>query len=714
MSKKRLSKQQNTNEQNRNEKIYTDRNENIDKNSEINTDRNKERDKVRYGFLNKFLIKFLKKYNIPFHSFYIEPSESESKFKTDLKGVDQEKLEKIVQENNAYLSILETLIEDIISNDDAETIKYAFDYGILDVDARFKDGTTPLFKACVLGKYKVAKQLIKLGADVNLTSEGYTPLSIACGANRIDIVKLLLENGAKVNFTEQKITPLEVAIAQNNVQIVKILLDKGADPNLFCLRPPLFAACESGNKEIINLLISHGANMNILYAPFRPITVDNTISLLSYMVYLAKEDVIKLLIDHGIDLNIKNGNGMTALSYLSVQSYRYLNDNTIKTLIKNRTTPPSKEEYKIMLFRIAKELIKAGADINSEDNDGWTPLMFACKYGEEQLVKLFLKAGADPNHRSKAGTTPLSIAAVNNQIGVIRFLIEAGADPNITSSTGKTPLIKATEKGYLEAVRTLIENGADLDIRDEEGNTALSYAIITQRKDIIRLLLKNKANPNVKISRSLTLKELLKEGIPLFIAENLKKYGFEENSKIKISFSCLSFALFQGDIDIIESLLENGADVELIDNGLTPLMIAVLSNKKEIVKSILKYKPNINAKGISNITAMHLAAMKNKDSDIIDLLINYGADIEARDSAGLPPIVYAIQSNNTNAAKALIKYGAKTNFKFPDGRSLFVYAVQNKFSDISLISGGDDIEPIALDFKEITKEKSKRSIKKKD
>ena len=58
---------------------------------------------------------------------------------------------------------------------------------------------------------------------------------------------------------------------------------------------------------------------------------------------------------------------------------------------------------------IAKFVIKAGADLNLQDEVGDTALMYASNAGSTEMVKILLKAGADPNIPDKDGNTPLHL-----------------------------------------------------------------------------------------------------------------------------------------------------------------------------------------------------------------------------------------------------------------------------------------------------------------
>eukprot|EP00919_Chromeraceae_sp_WS-2016_P076936 GHVR01182052.1.p1 GENE.GHVR01182052.1~~GHVR01182052.1.p1 ORF type:complete len:116 (+),score=15.91 GHVR01182052.1:30-377(+) len=79
---------------------------------------------------------------------------------------------------------------------------------------------------------------------------------------------------------------------------------------------------------------------------------------------------------------------------------------------------------------IARLLIDKGADVNSRENDGYTPLIWASNRGHTDIARLLIDKGADVNSKDKDGTTPLISASEFGHTEIVRFLIEKGADVN--------------------------------------------------------------------------------------------------------------------------------------------------------------------------------------------------------------------------------------------------------------------------------------------
>ena len=79
--------------------------------------------------------------------------------------------------------------------------------------------------------------------------------------------------------------------------------------------------------------------------------------------------------------------------------------------------------------------------------------------------------GANPNTQDHNGWTPLHEVAQRNHVGLLRLLLDAGANPNVPGGDDNyTPLHDAADAGHVEIIKLLIERGADKGVRDRTGN----------------------------------------------------------------------------------------------------------------------------------------------------------------------------------------------------------------------------------------------------
>lgn len=164
------------------------------------------------------------------------------------------------------------------------------------VNAKDKDGATPLHWAACSGFAEIAELLIDAGADVNATNkEGTSVLPWAILNARTEVAELLIDAGADVDVITGGRSMLHWAIAGEQPEIAELLIESGADVNLKSEdgTTPLHWAVISGQDEIVELLIDNGANIN----------TRNTfgLSIMDVAIKTGNDRIINLLKDHGAE-----------------------------------------------------------------------------------------------------------------------------------------------------------------------------------------------------------------------------------------------------------------------------------------------------------------------------------------------------------------------------------------------------------------------------
>jgi quinoprotein dehydrogenase-associated probable ABC transporter substrate-binding protein len=148
---------------------------------------------------------------------------------------------------------------------------------------------------------------------------------------------------------------------------------------------------------------------------------------------------------------------------------------------------------------VASFLAEHKADPNLPDLSGWTPLMWAAWGDDPKLVTMLLSHGAKLDSTDKDGLTPLAIAAQNGKVKATLALLDAGADVNApVAKGGYTPLMLASLSGSSDIATSLIEHGAKVNAANPGGVTALMIAAAGNRSSIAGLLLKSGADLNAR------------------------------------------------------------------------------------------------------------------------------------------------------------------------------------------------------------------------
>ena len=172
---------------------------------------------------------------------------------------------------------------------------------------------------------------------------------------------------------------------------------------------------------------------------------------------------VLLFLSSGVDIDTRNEQGWTPLMV---------------------STFNGKEEVAILLIR-------SGADINAKDTAGYGPLHWAAFNGYSNVVKLLIEKRAKVNERSNHGWSPLLQAATRGHLLAVEQLIASGADVNLASNDGWTPLHKAASNGHIEVVKLLLAKGAFRGSEYQDGTTPLILAAKNKHKDIVSLLTAN-------------------------------------------------------------------------------------------------------------------------------------------------------------------------------------------------------------------------------
>jgi ankyrin repeat protein len=425
----------------------------------------------------------------------------------------------------------------------------------------------------------------------------------------------------------------------------------------------------SGETEAARELIDRNTDVNQAQS-------DGT-TVLHWAVYHNDEDLIRLLLRRGADVTARNDYGATPLSQATIIGNPYV----IKRLLDADADPNEKgadDQTPIMIIartdniEAAEVLLKAGADVNAVEKwRGQTALMWAAAQKQPEMVGFLLEHGADPDAQSMpnnwerqvtaeprmkvlpaGGLTPLLYAAREGCAECIRLLIEAGADINKADPESVTPLLMATLNAKWDSAKQLIESGALLDKWDFYGRNPLYGAVdystiphggrpdrlsgdLTTPLEIIEMILERGGNPNLQLK--------------LFPPYRALGADRGADGLLRTGVTPLFRAARGADIPAMKLLLEHGALVDLPqENDVTPLIVAAgyrasaidtrgrFRNEEESFAAtslLLEYGADVNAREDFGQTAIFGAATNGWNS-VVQLLVDHGADLSIEDSNG--------------------------------------------------------------------------------
>lgn len=129
---------------------------------------------------------------------------------------------------------------------------------------------------------------------------------------------------------------------------------------------------------------------------------------------------------------------------------------------------------------MVKEALAEGADTETVDQDGWTPLSTACAHAQDEVeavVDVLLASRANPDYEDSRGRTPLFFAALEGLPGAVKSLLKAGATKVHTNDgNGVSAINHATRRNHIEVVKELLAARANPHQQDAFGGTAFTEA----------------------------------------------------------------------------------------------------------------------------------------------------------------------------------------------------------------------------------------------
>lgn len=407
-----------------------------------------------------------------------------------------------------------------------------------------------LFEAVCTGDGDRVRTALREGADPNCIVPdkrmrlGASPLSKACLRADLPVVQALIEGGADVNLAHKSYggaTPLHFAgesALGGAPEIVRLLLKAGAAPNhqRDNGETPLHEACRVERSGWIEDRCGREQALGYLQGHVR---------------------IVEHLLEHGASPHIRakeEGKQPIHMIELSFSPAAGKNQQQIDCAVQ-----------------ISKHLVRAGGDVHTETDNGYTTLMLVRGGVYEDYKSALIEAGVlDPR------SDELVQAAVRNDERAVRKLLKAGANVN---HHGDAPSFAAEMESLPQMVGNKVVSWQFIPGEFARQVTPLHVAVAHQRLDLARLLLEAGANPD---ARGLWL---VRDADDPRIWEPKPRedwYGFEHAERF-MHFTPLMAAAEHRNLELLRLLIEAGADLDLN----APLFHAIQRKATEVVKVLI-------------------------------------------------------------------------------------------------------------------------------
>ena len=499
---------------------------------------------------------------------------------------------------------------------------------------------------------------------------GRSPLMYAVFVDSKACVDLLLHLDANVNFADElMITPCMWAASQASHKMLKYLIDQGGDWTMADTegRTSLHYSAIQESTKCCAAIIKSGKSI----PEGLNIADSDNITALTLALRQHHFKHAGVLIKAGASIGLPDNDGKTALHYIADTSetgmIKFLKEGRFADLpaigADNDGSTPIHISVARENYKLTQQILKLGlVDVNSRDSTGRTALHWAAASGFKNIVGLLCDSGADPTIVDNLGCGASHYAAQMNHVECAE-VIQGHLQEDVADQDGRTPLHWAVMQGNIEVMQALLAAGSDANRGDSEGRTPLHMTVLMQNEAMLRLLVSYEADVNAVDGRKQSSIFLccdmgLGALLPMLVEAGASIELQDDSKSTPMHFACVN-----GHFDIAKWLIEGPGvitDFNLVDqSGKSYLIYAAYQGQLDVVQMLVDLDADIDIQDTDGVTALHWAALEGHIG-IVQLLLRMGANFNLTERAETryTSLDYAVHGNHLECVKALEDAGA--------------------------------------------------------
>jgi ankyrin repeat protein len=477
--------------------------------------------------------------------------------------------------------------------------------------------------------------------------EGVTAYLLAAKHGQLGVMQLLIQRGADANApgSGSGDTALHLAAWEGQEQAAAFLLGQGAQSTHRGEdgATPLILACDKGHLGVLRMLVHHLGKQEL------EATDKEGLTALHYAALCGNEECVSFLLGQGAQANSRDKDGTTP----SILACEKGHMGVVRLLLQHMGKQALQEtdnEGKAALHYAAEYgheetvsfLLLQGAQANSKDENGATPFMMACEYGEIDVMKVLLQhVGPEAlQETDDKGRTAIHFAAYRGHEDIVTFLLGQGAQANSRDKSGTTLLMSACGEGQTGVVKLLLQHVGlqALQETDEHGLTALHYAAMWGHGETVTFLLGQGAQANSRDEGGMTpFMSACANGVVEMLGQHIGPEAMQETDND--GATALHLAAYWGHEKTAAFLISQGAQCNSRNaDGVTPLLWACRQGRKGVVRLLLQHMgpEALQERYRNGMTALHWACVEGR-AEVVRVLLLAGADTAVTDNWGRTP-----------------------------------------------------------------------------